>query len=457
VSSEPIDIIMLSHERLGHLVATVEALHARTPEPFRLTLVDNASGPDVRNWIVANRQLFERVIFRPTNEHQPAFQLGIDATTSDPYIVTDPDVVVPDLEPSWLARMLGLLERNSEFGLIGMTLDDRPEAPVPVGELVEENVGTWFQVIRRDALRVPYTKDSTACRAVRDAGFRVGHTVDIVGHHLGGHDYERYPAYVHSKIEAVDEALAVGRLPPYVYYERLETIPRPPKLGELAEAAPIWRALSDAGAVPEATLEVTWRKPLLEAVLDGPVAVRGGSGRIPLEDRAAAAVVLVEPSRDDLAEALAEAFRIATTSVVVLTDLETVEGRSAEELAAHGWSGVEAFAPSDLLVELAALGDENVLTRPSARYVTSENRLEWLEFWARGAFGDSTRRLFVFRAVDGRESPRQLRGVENLDVLEPEPSSDQPRRDRAVLRPFRALRFRAGVARRRLLARVRRT
>jgi hypothetical protein len=443
---------MLSHDRLDVLVETVECLHARTPEPFRLTLVDNASGPDVRNWLAANPQLFERVILRPTNEHQPAFQHGIEATTSDPFIVTDPDVVVPEFEPSWLARMLGLLERHPDYGLIGMTINGFPDAP-PGLDIVEENVGTWFQLIRRDALRVPYTKDSTACRAVRDAGFRVGRTGDIIGFHLGAYDPDRYPAYMHAKVEAVDEALAVGRLAPYVYYKRINSLPHAASLAELAEAAPIWDALRKAGAAPAASLEVTWRERPLSAALDGLVAIAGGVERIELPASAAAAVVLVEPTRADLQTALDEAFRIAATAVVLATDLETVEGRSAAELAPAGWSGTEAAALGDLQLDLARSGDEHVLTRPSGRYTTVQHRLDWLDLWAHGAFGTTSRRLFVFRASSGATAPQQLQGVEKLTVLEPPPVATSPRRDLRLLRPFRALRFRLGVLRRRLRAR----
>ncbi len=118
------DIIILSHNRLEHLVATVEALEDNTPEPIRITIVDNASGPESRNWLSANRHRFERVILRAENEHVAAFQHGIDATLSDPYIVTDPDIVVPDMRPSWLARMHDLMDRHPDFGLIGIGLDN---------------------------------------------------------------------------------------------------------------------------------------------------------------------------------------------------------------------------------------------------------------------------------------------------------------------------------------------
>ena len=179
------DIIILSHNRLEHLVATVEALEDNTPEPIRITIVDNASGPESRNWLSANRHRFERVILRAENEHVAAFQHGIDATLSDPYIVTDPDIVVPDMRPSWLARLHDLMDRHPDFGLIGIGLDNAnrpavldPEvidpATVVDGEIVETGVGTVMQMIRRDALLTPYRTDWQTCTDVRRAGWRVG-------------------------------------------------------------------------------------------------------------------------------------------------------------------------------------------------------------------------------------------------------------------------------------------
>src|SRR5207248_8507363 len=97
---DAIDIVIVSHERLDYLVATVDALYERTPEPFRLTIVDNASGPAVRTWLAENRERFARVVALPTNEHVAAFQHGIDATTSDPFVLADPDLLASRASPS---------------------------------------------------------------------------------------------------------------------------------------------------------------------------------------------------------------------------------------------------------------------------------------------------------------------------------------------------------------------
>src|SRR4051812_33977932 len=192
----PVDIILLAHDRLEHLEATVDALEARTRHPYRLTIVDNASEPKVRTWLADNRHRFERVIFRPGNEHVPGFNHGIRATTSDPYVLSDPDIIVPDVEPCWLTRMLELVERHPDFGLIGMGLEqfNRPAVLDPLvidpatvvdDELVETGIGTTFQFISRAALVTDYRSDGQACTNVRRAGKRVGWSKNILGVHLG--------------------------------------------------------------------------------------------------------------------------------------------------------------------------------------------------------------------------------------------------------------------------------
>src|SRR5437764_1300221 len=228
---DAVDIVIVSHERADYLVATVDALYKRTPEPFRLTIVDNASGPAVRNWLAENRERFARVLALATNEHVAAFQHGIDATTSDPFVLADPDLLVPDLEPSWLTRLRDLLDRHPDYGLIGMGLVGHTGG----GELVEGNVGTWFQMIRRDALQEPYVKDSLACQAVRDRGYRAGWAPQLLAEHLGHGDPIRYPAHVAEKNAVVSRLVERDELSPYPFYHReLEAIPRPPSLLELA-------------------------------------------------------------------------------------------------------------------------------------------------------------------------------------------------------------------------------
>lgn len=432
---DPIDIVIVSHERADYLVATVDALYERTPEPFRLTIVDNASGPAVRNWLAANRERFARVIALPTNEHVAAFQHGIDATTSDPLVLADPDLLVPDLEPSWLAQLRSLLDRNPDYGLIGMGLVGHNGD----GELVEGNVGTWFQMIRRDALQEPYVKDSLACQAVRDRGYRVGWTPELLADHLGGGDAIRYPAHVAEKNAVVSRLVERDELSPYPFYHReLEAIPRPPSLLELAVAAPVVAEIRRAEIPLASVLELSWTDPAVAAVYDEAVAVQSPPpGRVPLADGAAGAVVLLEPPAEQLHETLSEAFRLSAKLVVLVCDLDTVGGRIADELAPDGWAGHEQPAVGEIGLELARAGDELPVLADAERFMTIQHREDWLALFAVGSFGRGRRRLFVFEKA--LEVPERVQDEERLPRWRPEDEPPQPSRPAALRRRARGL------------------
>jgi hypothetical protein len=441
---DAIDIVMVTHDRPDFLVATVDALFERTPEPFRLTIVDNASGTAVRNWLAANRDRLARVIALPENEHVAAFQHGIDATTSDPYVLADPDLVVPDLQPSWLARLRDLLDRHSDYGLIGLGLVGHTGG----GEIVEGNVGTWFQMIRRDALREPYVKDSLACQAVRDRGYRVGWTPKLLADHLGHGDPVLYPGHVAEKNAVVSRLVERNELSPYPFYHReLEAIPRPPSLLELAVAAPVVAEIRAAEIPLASVLELSWTAPAVAAVYDEAVAVQSPPpGRVPLADGAAGAVVLLEPPSASLHEALGEAFRLAAKLVVLVCDLEAVGGRLADELAPEGWSGREQPTVGEVGLELARAGDELPALADAERFMTIQHREDWLSLFAVGAFGRGRRRLFVFEKA--LEVPERVQDEERLPRWrpedEPEPPPSRPARFRRRARGL-AARLRAAL------------
>jgi hypothetical protein len=438
----PIDIVMLTYNRLDYLVKTVTALHERTPEPFRLTIVDNASGSDVRNWLAENPELFHKVIFQPENEHIAGFQRGIDATTSDPFLLAEPDLVVPELDPSWLVQMRDLFERHADFGLIGLGLDtaNRPSVlgpetvpyPGDEGEMVEENVGIWFQMIRRDALRVPYVKDSAVCAAVREAGYRVGWTPSIRAFHLGWDDYRNHPSHLASKNELPS---------PYPYYREIELLARPPGLAEIAHAAPVVAEIRRAGVAEESVLELAWDEPVVAPVLPGATVISQPQLPVSLPDRAAGAVVVVEPPTDLAARAISEAARIATSVVVLVAPLPTFDGRTARDLALPGWIGTERAGIGTITAELARAGDDLAAMTTHLRYTTSEHRDAWLAFFEAGSIPPEThRRLFVFTASDPVEAPNSVVGADGLQTWEPT--------SRVVPEPSFRWRVRHAVARR---------
>ncbi len=399
------DIVMLAHNRLDHLVATVDALEQRTEAPYRLTIVDNASDPDVRNWLAENRDRFHQLILLPANEFLAALNHGIAATTSDPFMVTDPDLIVPDLQPCWLTRMRAILDDHPDFGLIGIGLDQSnlpavqeaesiDPAEIVDGEIVERAVGSVFTLIRRDALRAPYDTDWRTCQSVARAGYRYGWALDVRAYHLGWDDYKLYPGHLASK-------LVHGE------YREVNLIERAPTLAELALAGPIVAETRRLGVPDAAVLELTWGEPAIAASLPAAVAVlRPEREKLSFEDGAAGAVVLVDPPAERADDLLREAHRIATHAVIVVAPLESLRSRTARELAPAGWTGHEAHGPGDVPLALATAASADAAMQANLGPRTIDDRERWLALFAAGAFGVGRRRLWIWTP---REAPPECR------------------------------------------------
>jgi len=404
---EPTDIVILTHNRLDHLVRMVDALEARTSAPFRVTIVDNASGPEVRNWLQENRARFHQLILLDENLYPgssgPALQLGIDATTSDPVVVTDPDLVVPDLTPCWLTRMLGILDRHPDFGILGIGLDQsnlppvqEPESLAPEeivdGEIVEQPVGSIFTFVRRGAL-LSYYDDWRACESVARAGYRFGWALDVRALHLGWDDFKLHPGHLARKRRYGGE------------YREVDMIERPPSLAELALAGPLIAETRRAGVADAAVLELAWTEtPAVTASVPGTVAVHRLAGaELPFDDGAAGAVLLVDPPREQAVELVREACRVARGAVIALAPLKTFDGRTAGELSPAGWHGREQTGPGDVPLRFAS-----ALDATDTELTTLDDRERWLDVFARAAFGSSERRLWIWQPLEPGPLPDEV-------------------------------------------------
>jgi hypothetical protein len=404
---EPTDIVMLTHNRLDHLVKTVDAIEARTTAPFRITIVDNASGPEVRNWLRANRARFHNLILLDENLYPgssgPALQIGIDATKSDPVVATDPDLVVPDVSPCWLTQMLEILDRHPDFGILGIGLDQSNLPPVQEverldpeeivdDEIVEQPVGSVFTFIRRAALH-SYYDDWRACESVTRAGYRFGWALNVRALHLGWDDYKLHPGHLASKRRFGGE------------YREVDMIERSPSLGELAVAGPLIAETRRAGIADAAVLELAWTEtPAVTASVPEAVAVhRPGTSPLPFEDGAAGAVLLLDPPHEDAESLVREACRIASGAVIALAPLKTFDGRAADELSPPGWRGREQAGPSDASLRLVQAVDKTDI-----HLTTLDDRERWLDVFAGTAFGSGERRLWIWQPLEPRPLPDKV-------------------------------------------------
>ena len=238
---EPIDIILLAYNRMDYLRRMVDALEANTVWPYRLTIVDNVSGPETRQWLRDNEARFHQIVWNRRNEHLAGHQRGIEATESELFVVSDADLLPhpPTADGCWLTRLVGLADRYRDFGLIASRIDSDSIRTSPFegklrvdGEIIETETGVWLNLMRRGALRVPYMSDGITCYALKRAGYRVGVAQDVFCTHLGDEDVGRHPDYLARK----QAATALGVV--YPDYPEVQDIPRPPSLDELASPCP---------------------------------------------------------------------------------------------------------------------------------------------------------------------------------------------------------------------------
>lgn len=398
--ADPVDVILLVYNRLEYLERMVDALERHTVWPHRITIVDNASGPSTRQWLRTNAGRFHQIVWNPRNEHLAGHQRGIEATSSELFVVSDADLVPHPPGPGgcWLTRLVDLARRHDDFGLIATRIDSESirtasfdRAPVVDGEIIEAATGVWLNLMRRRALRVPYMSDGITCYALRRAGYRVGIAREVFCTHLGDEDPGRHPDYLARK----QSATSLGVV--YPDYPEVREIPRPPTLAELALAAPVLDALEEHDVEPGRAVELSRRpwppvaavEPALESLVRGPGPAASSwlsDGMSPLAVAGADAVVLARPDPELLDEALER----AGSWVFLLTP------DPAPRLA-PGWSIVDERAGvHPVLSRLAAHGSRR-RWRGAVGYSTLEHRSRWSAVFRSACFGDDGLRLYVLR------------------------------------------------------------
>lgn len=408
--AEPVDIILLAFNRADYLREMVDALERETEWPYRLTVVDNVSGPETRNWLRAHRQRFHQIIWNERNEHLAGYQRGIAQTTSQLFVVSDADVLPhqPTDEGCWLTRLVALADRHPDFGLISTRLDTvtaardiRAEKKRLIdGELLETSTGVWLNLIRRRALRIPYMSDGITSYSIRRSGYRVGVAAHVLATHLGDQDPARHPDYLARK----QASSRLGTV--YPDYPELSQARRPPLLRELAVAAPVLAAFERHGIDPGDVVELSresWPplsvvEPRVECCvrgLDRAAALWTYRGLPALEPSGAAAVaVICRDKLDD--ELLADALATAGEWVFLLSP-------SAPAEALGEWSLLEEQpGPAAMIERLAAIGSSR-RSRRLLSYSTLEHRRQWLATMRAGCFdGPSRLRIYVLHRSSAR-------------------------------------------------------
>ena len=219
----PVDILILSYNRLDYLVTTIESIRNRTTHPYRLIVTDNASDNEtietLRSMRDANK--IDILVENPSNLFMDGWHYGLNHVQSSLFCITDPDIEVPHLEPCWLSQMINCFDMFPELVRLGACLSSDNIPPCwnkfetrfltlksgkvfsETPALIKSMPDTTLQMIRKDVFSraggfESETVDFELLKSLTGYGVCAVHQ-NIVCRHLGWDEYKDYPDYLRYK------------------------------------------------------------------------------------------------------------------------------------------------------------------------------------------------------------------------------------------------------------------
>ena len=203
---DKIDIVVVVHDRPKHTEACLTYLKDRTPRNlYKLIVVDNGSRDETVNILKTfeARGDIDHLILNEDNAGvEVAYNIGLSQVESDVFISSDNDILVPDLQPSWLEQQRAIFESHSDYGAIAL----RPQVLLGVGpifkdaqdDVVENNLCGGVMRMMRTSLIKGFGWDSVLrkggrgqeewdiCGKIKQAGYKVGYCTNLWAYHLFG-------------------------------------------------------------------------------------------------------------------------------------------------------------------------------------------------------------------------------------------------------------------------------
>lgn len=206
---QPVDIFVCSYLRQEFTKKTLEYIKDRTTSPYHLYLLDNGGNQ-------VSRPLVDYYVgFGQNMGIHAAWNTALALTTTDYFVTVDNDLLCPDLTPDWLEQMVGIMDRNPEYGAVSM----HPHVfigavgvnPQTSEEVVERNMcGAVFRIMRTSAVQQAggwehkidpqrNHEERTICSKLQTNGYKTGIAPKIRAYHLFGNNWG-YPEEVTPEI-----------------------------------------------------------------------------------------------------------------------------------------------------------------------------------------------------------------------------------------------------------------
>jgi len=227
LKNKPIDIVIITHNRMQFAAMTIWAIINYTDYPYRLIVVDNNSGDGTKDWLVdmKKRGFIHELILNDTNKGiAEAKNQGLEKVNWECgyCLLTDSDIVVPLLKPCWLHQMFETMKKNPQIGMLAVDLDKANANMATQGwwwdkrqhktdDFASIVTGFWMVVIPKvivDKVKEMNKNgkifwgdtlygevDAHYREAVQKLGYMVGVQKQVVGVHLGWFDWKFFNKY----------------------------------------------------------------------------------------------------------------------------------------------------------------------------------------------------------------------------------------------------------------------
>ena len=193
-----INIFITAYLRQDFTRKCIQYLKERTKTPYTLFLLDNGGNSEFR------KDVDYYVGFGQNMGIHAAWNTALALSTTDYFITTDNDLLVPDLEPDWLSQMIKFMDERPDYGAISLHphifigaagIDPKDE------DVKERNMcGAVFRIMRTAAVKQAggwenkidpqrNHEERTICSRLQGVGYKVGIASRIRAYHLFGENW----------------------------------------------------------------------------------------------------------------------------------------------------------------------------------------------------------------------------------------------------------------------------
>lgn len=126
--NKPVDLVLITCNRVERTRFTVDELYKRLKTPFRLIVVDDMSIDGTIEYLREQEKAGRIHVLEQLDNSNicQAYNRGFEFVESEYFITLQDDITVPELEPCVIQQMIDLMLKYSEAGSIGLRIQRIP-------------------------------------------------------------------------------------------------------------------------------------------------------------------------------------------------------------------------------------------------------------------------------------------------------------------------------------------